>query len=112
MSNSSSFPGPLLRVAVAGLLLASSAGAPLFHGGDSHPGAGYVGPDHAAASFHHDHAACVQLQSSTVGPAAPPEAPAVPGRIVLRPDPRATSAGDLAWSSLPRARSPPRGAAA
>lgn len=112
MSNELSFPGRLLRLAVAGLLLATPVVGPLHHTGDTHPGPGYVGPEHDAASYHHDHAICLQLQSTNARPSVPPEAPAVPRRIVADPAPRSTTVGHLAWRSGPRARAPPRGAPA
>lgn len=109
MSNEPSSPGRLLGLAVAALLLAGPVVGPLLHAGDSHPGAGWVGPEHDTAAYHHDHAICVQLQSSTARPSAPPEAPAVPDRIVVDPAPRTTSVGDLTWRTRPRARAPPLG---
>lgn len=112
MSNEPSVSGRLLRIAVAGLLLATPVAGPLLHAGDSHPGPGYVGPEHDAMSYHHDHAICLQIQSSNARPSAPPEAPVVPDRFVRDPAPRTTSVGHLAWRSGPRARAPPSGATA
>lgn len=102
----------LPRLAVAALFLATAVTGPLLHAGNDHPGSGFVAPDHAATSFHHDHAACVQIQSSTARPAVPPAAPARHATAVPRPAPRTAEVGDLGWRARPSARSPPPAPAA
>lgn len=104
-----SVPERLLRLVVAGLVLASPVVVPLLHAADGAGGPQYATQEDGGSSFQHDHALCIQLQGSSARPAAPPVAPSLPGRTALRSACRSTRIGSLPWRSIPRARAPPTG---
>lgn len=96
-------------LAVAALLVGSTVVVPLLHAGEVDRGAAYTDTrPPATSSLLHDHAVCVQLQTSTARPATPFAAPPVPARDGGRLSLRLTSVTSRDGRRLPRARSPPR----
>lgn len=96
-------------LAVAALLIGSTVVVPLLHAGETGAGARYTASEApATSSFQHDHAVCVQLQTSTPRAAAPPTVPTPPGRPATERPPRRSPVTSHDGRLLDRARAPPR----
>lgn len=96
-------------VAVAALLAGSAVVVPLLHAGEADRGPAFTDArEPATASFHHDHAVCLQLQTSTAQPVASAGGPPSPARTRARLALPPTSVTSREGRLLPRARSPPR----